>query len=34
MEMFIQRVRKTKNNPEFLVGLGRWACNSSLNSST
>jgi transcription termination factor Rho len=23
MEMFIQRVRKTKNNPEFLVGLGR-----------
>jgi hypothetical protein len=26
MEMFIQRVRKTKNNPEFLVGLGRWAC--------
>jgi len=23
MEMFIQRVRKTKNNPEFLMGLGR-----------
>jgi len=23
MEMFIQRVKKTKNNPEFLVGLGR-----------
>ena len=23
MEMFIQRVKKTKNNPEFLMGLGR-----------
>jgi len=23
MEMFIQRVRKTKNNPEFLMGLGK-----------
>lgn len=23
MEMFIQRVRKTKSNPEFLMGLGR-----------
>ena len=23
MEMFIQRVHKTKNNPEFLMGLGR-----------
>ena len=23
MEMFIKRVKKTKNNPEFLMGLGR-----------